>query len=71
MKPESQRAQILEYLKSGHTLTPIEALQRFGSLRLAAVVHEFKRQGYEIKAEYINVGDRKNVARYSLNLPTR
>lgn len=64
--PLSQYDRILSLLKSGHTLTPLEALDKFGCLRLGARIYEMKLNGIEVKREMIKVGKKKRVARYSL-----
>ena len=61
----SQAGTILAYLKRGNTLTPLEALERFGCLRLGARIHELKRHGIAIASSMIQVNGKK-VARYSL-----
>ena len=48
MKPPSQTAAIREHLQSGKTLTPIQALAKYGCFRLAARIHDLKREGLEI-----------------------
>jgi len=45
---QSQRAAIARYLKAGKSLTALEALQRFGCLRLASRIYELKQQGANI-----------------------
>jgi len=62
----TQYERILKCLKSGQTLTPLEALERFGCLRLGARVYDMKKNGVPVKSEPIKVGERKWVARYSL-----
>ena len=44
----SQEQQILNHLKSGRALTPIEALSKFGCFRLGARIHDLRNQGYPI-----------------------
>ena len=41
---------IAHFLKYGE-LTPLEALQKYGIFRLAAVVHKLRKQGWAIDAE--------------------
>ncbi len=62
----TQRNEILAYLKSGRTLTPLEALNRFGCLRLGARIYDLNHEGYKIKSKLVNVGNGKRVAEYSL-----
>lgn len=58
----SQTTQILQALERGETLTPIDALNRFGCFRLGARVYDLRKMGYNI----INLGDEK-YARYKLD----
>ena len=62
----TQYFQILDWLKSGRTITPLEALERFGCLRLGARIYEMRQEGFGIKREMVKVGKNKSVARYSL-----
>lgn len=61
---ESQKEQILEYLKSGHVIDPMVALQKFQSYRLGARIFELRNEGHDIKSEVIYRGRRKVYARY-------
>jgi len=47
----SQKAAIYAYLKSGRSITPMDALQKFGCFRLAARVCELRREGKPIIGE--------------------
>ena len=62
----SQKQQILEHLKSGNTLTALEAVTDFGCLQLGARIHELKKEGNKIKTELVTQG-KKNWAVYSLD----
>lgn len=59
----SQEAQILEHMKAGNSLTPIDALQKFGCFRLGARVHDLRMQGYAINSTLVE-HDGKRFARY-------
>ena len=61
----TQAGRILAYLKRGNSLTPLEALERFGCMRLGARIHELKRRGVNILADIATING-KRVARYSL-----
>ena len=66
----SQKQQVANYLQSGKSLTPIQALTKFGSVRLAAIIFNLKADGLKIKTELMNIGTKKkprNVAKYSIN----
>ena len=62
----NQTEQILEYLKAGNSLTPIDALNMFGCFRLSARIKDLRDAGYEIDTEYPLVIDRKRYAIYTL-----
>jgi len=50
----SQNQAILEYLKSGHTLTGLDALRLFGTMKLASRISELKDEGNNIFDETIH-----------------
>jgi hypothetical protein len=60
----SQTQQVLDWLDSGMSLTPLEALQRFGTLRLAALIHTLRDEGHQIVTERVELPNGKRVARY-------
>ena len=62
----NQNKQILKYLQTGNTLTPLSALQWFRCMRLSARVLELKDQGHDIRKEMVKVSSGKRVARYTL-----
>lgn len=61
-----QNKQILEYLQSGKKLTPLEALNLFGCLRLGARIYDLKQKGFNIKSELVNRNG-KTFAEYELS----
>lgn len=63
---KSQNNLILKHLQSGKSITPIEALEKFGSLRLSGRIYELKERGYKIKTEIIEINSGKRVAKYTL-----
>ena len=65
-KIESQNKQIKAWLESGKSLTPLEAINLFNSLRLGARVFDLKNDyGMNIKTE-MGEENGKRFARYSL-----
>ena len=62
----TQRNDILTYLQSGRSLTPLEALDLFGCMRLGARIWDLKAEGYDIEARTLDIGKGKHVASYSL-----
>lgn len=45
----TQNEQIKKYLEEGHTLTSIEAIQKFHCARLAARIKDLRREGIPIE----------------------
>ena len=65
-KIESQNKQIKAWLESGKSLTPLEAINLFNSLRLGARVFDLKNDyGMNIKTEMVEEYG-KRYAKYSL-----
>ena len=62
----SQGEMILEYLKKGYSLTPLEALKMFGCFRLGARIWELKQRGYNIEMQLCEVIGGKHVAEYRM-----
>ena len=65
----SQSKDIKHYLSSGYSLTPLEALNKFGCMRLAAVVYDLKKEGMAIGSRTIKSLNGKRYSEYySLDL---
>ena len=68
-KQMTQAEWVLDLLEGGMKLTPMDAFSEHGITRLAARVHELRRDGFEIETEMIEVrnrfGMKCNVAQYS------
>jgi len=62
----SQTTDILQALKSGRSLTPLDALSEFGCYRLAARIEEIRQQGHDVATKLVKANG-KRFARYSLN----
>lgn len=61
---KAQSAQILNYLKAGYSLTPLDALHMFGSFRLGARVYDLRKEGHDIKKRMIETESGKRIAEY-------
>ena len=59
----SQEKEILGHLKK-KPLRPMEALRRYGCLRLAARVHDLRSKGYRIKMRWIQTSDKRFAEYY-------
>lgn len=47
MKKE-QKPQVLSYLKKHKTITPLQALSKFGCYRLSSIINRLRNDGYKI-----------------------
>jgi hypothetical protein len=65
IREPSQADRILAYMKKGRTLTPLEALEKFGCFRLGARVWQLKKAGHDIRSRLVDVNGKK-VSRYLL-----
>ena len=65
MLKKSQKENILEYLQIGNKITPLEALYKFGSFRLSAIIFELRQEGFNIITHNKTV-DGKTFAEYEL-----
>ena len=63
----SQASQIAAYMMQGNKITPLEALNLFGSLRLSAVIFVLHERGYKIQVERVKTSTGKWVAQYWIN----
>lgn len=66
-RTKNQNRMILEHLESGSSITSLEALAKFGCLRLAARIAELRRMGFSIGKEMVPVESGAHVAEYFLN----
>jgi len=62
----TQKANVRAWLLNGNTITPLEALNKFGSLRLSAIIFKLREEDLPIITEKIQVSPRKRVAQYYL-----
>lgn len=59
----TQSNQILEYMRQGNSITPLEALNLFGCMRLGARIYDLSQAGYIIHREMVH--DSKTGKRYA------
>lgn len=65
MAAKTQKEKIREYIVNGGTLTPLDALEKFGCFRLATRIFELKKEGLDIKTEMVeNEATGKRYAKY-------
>lgn len=65
---QSQAHQILEYLKQGNAITPLDALRLFGCFRLSARIADLRDCGHSIAMARKNENG-KTFAECRLNVP--
>jgi hypothetical protein len=63
---KSQCDMIAAWLERGFSITSLEALQRFGCMRLASRIHDLRERGMNIKACKITTCTGKRVCEYVL-----
>ena len=63
MKRETQRSKVKKHLESGLPITPMDALERYGCFRLAAVILNLKKDGHNIVTHIIKK-NKKRFAQY-------
>lgn len=59
----TQKPNVLAHLRSGKSITPMEALNKYGCFRLADVIYRLRRDGHRISATRIEVATREGTAR--------
>lgn len=62
----SQKSRILAHMLDGKSITPLEALDLFGSFRLGARIADIRAEGYDVKSEFVTLPNGKKVKRYHL-----
>jgi hypothetical protein len=65
-KSPAQASRILAHLRTGMALTPLQALDLFQCMRLAARIHELRQDGHIINETTITTSNGKRVAQYHL-----
>jgi hypothetical protein len=66
MKTSSQIYGILQWLKSGKTITALEALEIFGCMNLKGRIWDIKQCGYNPTKKMVKTESGKHIAKYSL-----
>lgn len=70
----TQTEAILEHMKRYGSITPLEALQEYGCMRLGARIWDLKRAGYRIGTTIVtrinSDGEAKRFARYDMEEKT-
>lgn len=64
----TQKRAIRAHLLEGKHITQLEALRRYGALRLSAIIFDLRKEGMDIVTEKIQVSPRKRCASYYLKI---
>lgn len=64
----AQTVDILKYLIEGNSITPLEALQKFGCFRLGARIWDLKKLGFLIDSKLVTTQSGKHIAQYKLKI---
>ena len=62
LQVETQRDRILKHLRTGKSVNPLMALDRWGCFRLAARILELKEAGYRIETHLVKTGSKRYAA---------
>lgn len=54
----THKDKVLRYLRKYGSITPREALESFGCMRLAARIHELREEGYTITSSTVHAENR-------------
>lgn len=60
----TQNTLVLNHLRSGKSITPLEALKSYGIFRLGARIWELKQSGYDIKSKIVKNKQGKHFSSY-------
>lgn len=63
---KSQCDMIAAWLKEGYSITSLEALNRFGCMRLASRICDLKERGMNIGKKIVTLPNKKRVCEYFL-----
>ena len=63
MSTETHTAKVLSHLKSGKSITPLEAFSKYGCFRLGARIWDLKKKGHPIQKTMVEVPTRDGTTR--------
>ena len=64
-KKITKQERILTHLQSNGNITPMEALEYYGSFRLSAIIFNLKKEGHDITTSIV---PKKGYAKYTYNV---
>jgi hypothetical protein len=60
----NQASVILDHLNQGDSITAIDALNNYGCFRLAARIHELRKEGWDIQERIVKGANGKRYSQY-------
>ena len=63
MNTNTHTAKVLSHLKSGKSITPLEALREYGCFRLGARIYDLKKDGHPIQKKMVKKHGPNGVSR--------
>ena len=60
-----KQEKVLMHLQTHGSITPLEALNKYGSLRLGALIFNLRKEGHDIET---NIVPKKGYAKYTYNV---
>lgn len=66
MKTEAATKKLKKHIEAGRSITPLQALNKWGILRLGARILELRQEGLDIVTEMVRTKDGKRYAKYQL-----
>ena len=64
-KKVSKQEKVLKHLKTLGSITPLEALELYGSFRLGALIFNLRKEGHDIET---NIVPKKGYAKYTYSV---
>ena len=61
----SKQEKVLMHLQTHGSITPLEGLNKYGSLRLGALIFNLRKEGHDIET---NIVPKKGYAKYTYNV---
>ena len=58
MNKKNKTSEILKYLKRYKKITSLQAIEKFGSIRLGGIIFNLRKKGYDILTETKSTKDR-------------
>jgi len=60
----SQKHDILEHMKAGNSITPLDAARKLGCRSLAARILDLRKDGHDIHCNRLQINKKTNVSQY-------